>query len=177
MTNYVTGLILKPGTKLLIPLMLIVCSSATCNLSFNGASIPPEIQTITIQYFPNQSTFVAPSLSQVFTETLKDKFLQESNLTLTEANGDWEFSGAITRYETTPIAPTGNETTALNRLTITIKTDFLDRKHENEGWTQTFSRYEDYESTVSLSQVESELIQNISEQLADDLFQKVAANW
>ncbi len=155
----------------------LIFISATCNVSLSGTNIPVDIKTITIQYFPNQSNFVAPSLSQTFTEAVKDKFLRESPLTLTDNGGDWELSGAITKYTSTPIAPTGTETTALNRLTITIKVDFINRKNEEENWNQTFNRYEDYESTKTLSQVEGDLLPKLSEQLADDIYQKLTQNW
>jgi hypothetical protein len=135
------------------------------------------VQSITIHYFPNQSPFVATTLSQTFTETLIDKFNRESTLVIKESGGDWEFSGAITNYMTSPIAPTGNETTALNRLTIAVKVEFIDRKDETRSWNQSFSRFADYDATQVLSQVENELIEDISEQLADDIFLKVAGNW
>lgn len=152
-------------------------TSATCNLTFNGGTVPADITTITINNFPNQSNFVSTSLSQTFTESLKDKFLRETKLTLASDGGDWELNGAITGYASSPIAPTGNETTALNRLTITVKVDFISRKDEEAGWTQSFSRYEDFESTKTLQQVEAELNQKLSEQIADDIYQKLTQNW
>ncbi|MFN0274213.1 MAG: LptE family protein [Chitinophagales bacterium] len=152
-------------------------SAATCSLSLSGTSIPPEIKSVTINYFPNQSAFVATTLSQTFTQTLIDKFNRESSLAIKDKGGDWEFSGAITEYRTSPIAPTGNETTALNRLTIGVKVEFKDKIDDTRSWTQSFSRFSDYESTQVLSQVESDLIEEISEQLADDIFLKVAGNW
>lgn len=157
--------------------VLFACIAATCNVSLSGAKIPIDVKSITINYFPNQSALVAPVLSQTFTEALKDKFLRESDLTLTDNGGDWEISGAIVRYESTPIAPTGNETTALNRLTITIKVDFISRKNEAENWNQTFMRFEDFESSKTLSQVEGELLPKLSEQIADDIYQKLTQNW
>lgn len=151
--------------------------SATCNVTFNGGTIPDGINTITINNFPNQSNFVSTTLSQTFTESLKDKFLRETKLTLADASGDWELTGAITGYQSSPIAPTGNETTALNRLTITVKVEFTDNKNSDGGWTQSFSRYEDYESTKTLQQAEGDLNQKISEQIADDIYQKLTQNW
>ena len=145
--------------------------------TFQGNRIDPQIETVTINYFPNQSNFVATSLSQTFTETLKSKFASETRLYLKDTDGDWEYSGAITQYVSTPIAPTGNETTALNRLTIGVKVDFVNHKNEKENWSQTFSRFEDYPSTQSLSTVENDLIQKISLQLADDIYLKSASDW
>lgn len=162
---------------LLILFCGILCKAATCSLSLKGTSIPPEITSVTIHYFPNQSAFVATSLSQTFTQTMLDKFNRESNLTVKDKGGDWEFSGAITDYRTTPIAPTGSETTALNRLTIAVKVEFTDHVDDTRSWTQNFSRFSDYEASQALSQIEGNLIEEISEQLADDIFLKVAGNW
>ena len=163
--------------KLFSVLAVILFFTAPGCYSFKGISIPPDVKSVTIHFFPNQASFVSPSLSQVFTETLKDKFATESPLHLVEKDGDWDFAGAITNYQTTPIAPTGSETTALNRLTISVKVDFTSLKDEKASWSQSFSRYEDYESTQTLSSVENDLIKKISEQLADDIFLKVASNW
>lgn len=145
--------------------------------TFQGNRIAPEIETVTINFFPNQTNFVATSLSQTFTETLKDKFAAETRLYLKDRGGDWEFSGAITQYASTPIAPTGNETTALNRLTIGVKVEFINHKNEKENWSQTFSRFEDYSSTQSLSTVENDLILSISSQLANDIYLRAASDW
>lgn len=163
---------------MILGMMLIgILGSATCKVSLSGQQIPPDVQTITIKYFPNQAALVAPSLSQTFTEALKDKFLQESSLDLVVDGGDWELSGAIVKYESTPIAPTGTETTALNRLTISIKVDFISRKNEAENWSQTFMRYEDFESGLTLTQAEADLIPRLSTQIADDILQKLTQNW
>jgi len=156
---------------------LFLFLSATCNVTFNGGTIPAGVETIAIDNFPNQSNFVSTTLSQTFTESLKDKFLRETKLTLADTDADWELSGAITGYQSSPIAPTGNETTALNRLTITVKVDFVSKEDEEANWTQSFSRYEDYESTKTLQQVEAELNQKISDQIADDIYQKLTQNW
>ena len=70
--------------KLVASLLLLTsCFAITgCDVySFTGASISPEIKTISIASFPNQASLVQPSLSQVFTEKLKDKFVSQTNLT------------------------------------------------------------------------------------------------
>lgn len=157
--------------------IVIINTASSCSLKFSGASIPTNVKSVTINNFPNQSAFIATSLSQTFTEELINKFNSESNLVIADRNGDWEFNGAIISYVSTPIAPTGNETTALNRLTIGVKVDFTNRLDETLNWTQTFSRYADYESTKLLNEIENDLILEISKQLADDIFLKVAGNW
>lgn len=161
---------------LLISFLFFFCTG--CGIySFTGASIPPDIKTISIEYFPNHAPLVQPSLSQLFTESLKEKFLTQTNLTLVERNGDMMIEGAITDYNTQPVAIQGNETTALNRLTIAIKVRFINNKDEKQNFETTFSRYKDYDSKISLTSIEAELIKQINEQLIDDIFNKAVINW
>ena len=64
----------------------------SCHLyTFTGANIHPEAKTISIYYFQNQATQVQPILSQKFTDALKDQFIQQTSLILTQANGDLRF--------------------------------------------------------------------------------------
>ena len=103
--------------------MLTIHYTTSCkiNYSFTGASISPDIKTVSIQYFPNMARLVNPNLSQVFTESLKEKFLSQTNLSLVNNIGDLNFEGEIVEYYTKPMAIQGDETAALNRLTIKIR--------------------------------------------------------
>ncbi len=145
--------------------------------SFTGASISPEIKTVSIGFFQNRATIVQPSLSNVFTEKLKDKFVSQTNLTLTNTRGDLQFDGTITDYFTQPTAIQGNEQAALNRLTINVKVKFVNTKDEKQSFESSFSRFTDYDSRKNLASVESELINEICNQLVDDIFNKAVINW
>ena len=158
----------------------ILLFSAGCSytLKFNDASFPPELKAVSINNFENVSNFVVPGLSQRLTEALRDKFTRETNLFISnEPGGEWIFSGAVTRYDITPIAPTGDETTALNRLTIAISVEFETILEEDGNWTNSFTRFADYESSSQLNEVEDGLIDDINLQLVQDIFNKVASNW
>ncbi len=161
-------------------ILLIAFSGSGCgySLKFTDASFPPELKSVSINNFDNTSSFVSPGLSQRLTEALRDKFTRETNLFVSnESGGEWTFSGAVTRYVITPIAPTGDETTALNRLTISISVDFETTLDENGNWTNSFTRFADYESSSQLNEVEDALIDDINAQLVQDIFNKVASNW
>lgn len=166
--------------KLIASLLLLTCCLANtgCGVySFTGASISPEIKTISIANFPNQASLVQPSLSQVFTEKLKDKFVSQTNLTQTNSSGDISFEGYITDYNSQPTAIQGNEQAALNRLTITVKVKFINTKDEKQNFESSFSRFADYDSKQNLSTVENQLITEICTQLVDDIFNKAMINW
>jgi outer membrane lipopolysaccharide assembly protein LptE/RlpB len=163
---------------LLHAMVLLTVFLSGCGVySFTGTSISPEIKTVSIGYFQNRATTIQPSLSQVFTEKMKDKFVSQTNLTLTNGPGDLQFEGSITDYFTQPTAIQGNEQAALNRLTITVKVKFVNTKDEKQNFESVFSRFTDYDSRANLSTVESELINEICNQLVDDIFNKAVINW
>lgn len=145
--------------------------------SFTGASIPPEAKTISIQQFPNNAPLVQPMLSQLFTDALRDKFASQTNLSQVPVNGDLAFDGAITDYRTQPVAITGDEIAALNRLTISVRVVFTNRINDKQNFETTFSRYEDYESSRSLNEVEEQLMSEIIEALVQDVFNRAVVNW
>lgn len=145
--------------------------------SFTGASIPPEAKTISVLYFPNKATMVQPMLSKSITEALQDKFRSESSLSITQRNGDLAVEGEITGYDTQPIAIQGNQTAALNRLTITVNVRFRNRFEEKANFESSFSRYRDYSSSKSLSSAETELLPGMIEELIQDIYNKCVVNW
>ena len=73
--------------------------------------------------------------------------------------------------------PTANQTTAINRLTITVKIEYVNRNNEKENWSRNFSRYDDYENTKNLSEVEDDLVKNINSQLVEDIFNEAFTKW
>lgn len=159
----------------IFPLLMGVSSCGV--YSFTGASISPEIKTVSIGFFQNRASIVQPSLSQLFTEKMKDKFVSQTTLTLTNGPGDLQFEGSITDYFTQPTAIQGNEQAALNRLTINVKVKFVNTKDEKQSFESSFSRFADYDSRKNLATVESELINEICNQLVDDIFNKAVINW
>lgn len=161
---------------ILIILIAIVITSCKIGYSFTGASISPDIKTLSVDYFPNHALLVNPSLSQTFTEALKDKFINQTSLELVNEEGDLQFSGAITRYTTTPAAITGDLATQ-TRLTIIIQVKFVNTKDSNQDFDKAFSQYADYPSSESLDAVEDQLISDIVEKITDDIFNKSVSNW
>jgi hypothetical protein len=143
--------------------------------SLSGATIVGE--TISVKFFQNKADLVQPSLSQVFTEMLRDKFVQQSSLELVESDGDLNLDGEIIAYNVSPQAIQGDETAALNRLTITVKVRFTNKLKKEDNFESTFKAFEDYDSNQSLSTVEEELINTICERLVEDIFNKAVVNW
>ena len=145
--------------------------------SFSGASIAPEVKTVSIQQFQNLATLVVPVLSSQLTEALQDKFSRQTRLTLVREDGDFSFEGDITNYTSTPIAVTGDEYASMNRLTITVKVNFVNKIQPEYNFSRQFSAYEDYDSNQLMQEVEPTLLPQIIEKLVDDIFNQAVSNW
>ncbi len=163
--------------KTIYTILLSIFLTSCGIYSFTGASIPSEAKTVSVQYFNNKAATVQPTLSQVFTERLKDMFLEQTNLTLSENEGDLAFSGHISKYQIKPIAIKANETAGKNRLTIAIKVKYDNSLNTEDSFEKTFSRYRDYESSQNISDIEDTLIEEITNELAEDVFNKAFVNW
>jgi hypothetical protein len=165
--------------KTIILLIAIIgLTGCTVKYSFTGASIPTESKTVSIYDFPNLAPLVNPTLSNTFSEALKDKFVSLTRLQLVSEYGDLEFSGAIVDYRTQPMAIQANsDVAAQNRLTISIKVKFTNAQNPKSNFDTNFSRFADYDSDRDLSTVESALVDEILEQLIDDIYNKAVVNW
>jgi hypothetical protein len=166
-----------------IPLSLILLTGlmwmfSGCGVySFTGASIPPEAKTISVQYFPINAHLVEPTLSAIFTDALRDQFTRKTNLEMVDRNGDLVFEGEIVDYKTTPVAIQGDQTSALNRLTITVNVRFVNVYEPNKDFEKKFTQYLDYASDADYNAVKAELILGITEMLTTDIFNKAVINW
>jgi len=145
--------------------------------SFSGASVPPEAKTVSVQYFQNNASLAPPTLSQTFTEALRDKLSSQTRLGLINKGGDLDFEGSITGYTTAPIAIQSTDQAALNRLTITVNVKYTCSFDEKKNFEQSFSRFFDYSSSQSLATVEDQLIHDINDQLVQDIFNKALNDW
>lgn len=152
---------------------------SSCGIySFTGTSIQPDVNTITINYFEYKALKVNPNLSNELTEALRTKFRQMTRLEQVDMDGDLEITGEVTGYSVSPSSVTADEVAAQNRLTVTVKVSFTNRKHPEDDFESTsFSGYADYESTSSLDAVESTLTAEIVEKIVEDVFNATVAQW
>jgi hypothetical protein len=158
--------------------LFAVLPACKISYSFSGVNISPDVQTYSVQYFPNRAPLVQAQLSQLFTDALMDKIQSNTSLDLANQGGDVQFSGEITGYATRPMAITGEETAARNRLTITVRVKYTNVVQPELDFDTSFSRYEDYDASESLGgDVESNLINLIVENLVIDIFNKAFVSW
>lgn len=165
---------------LITAVSLCVTSSCGYKVTYNlsGGSIPPEAKTFSVAYFPNNAPMVAPTLSNVLTEGLRDKFSRQTRLQQVEEGGDFAFEGEITNYSSTTASVSSGDYALQNRLTITVKVSFQNAVDQTTSFNaKTFSSYADYDASQLLVDVQDQLIEEIVEDLVNDIYMAAAGNW
>ena len=151
---------------------------SSCGIySFSGTSIQPDVKSITIPYVEYTALRVNPSLANDLTEALKEKYRKLTRLEEVDVDGDLELVCTVTGYDVKATAVTANEMASQNRLTVTVKIEFSNRKYPEDDVSNNFSAYEDFDATMSLDAVESGLCETIIEKLVEDIFNATVAQW
>lgn len=156
---------------------LAFITSCKPHVSLSGATIPIEAKTVSVGFFTNNSSLGAPSLSQRFSEKLRDVVSQQTNLALIKQSGDLQFEGYIADYNVSPIAIQSTDQASKNRLTITVSVKYSNKFDATKNFEQTFARFADFNSNENISAKEPELVQEIFRQLGEDIFNRAFNNW
>jgi hypothetical protein len=149
--------------------------------SFTGASIPPSLKTFSVQFFENRAALVDPTLSQAFTEGLKDRISRQSPLQYNRVMGDINFEGSIITYKIEPVALTttkgGQAEAEQNRLTIAVSVKCTNLKDEKLSFEQSFSQFKNFPREANFSSVQQELNDEIISDLTLAIFNRAFSNW
>lgn len=146
--------------------------------SFTGASIPANVKTFQVNRFENNALLVEPGLERDFKIALEDLIQNQTNLNLATSNGDLVYEGEITDYRVSPTTATSENTAAQNRLTISVKIRFYNKKKEDDDLDQTFSFFFDYEGSAQLiGATKATAHEEIFERITQDIFNATLAKW
>jgi hypothetical protein len=160
--------------------LLALCGATGCKISysFTGASIDyTQTKTISISDFPNQAPLVSPTLSQSFTEGLKDHYIRRTKLQLLSAGGDIELEGEITGYDVAPMAIRDDNYSAMTKLTMTVRVRFANRTDPDKDFERSFSAYREFDSNRMLQDVQSELDDELAKEIIDQIYNSTVADW
>lgn len=162
---------------LLIP---VLASFSSCSVKLSGASIPPEMKTVSVPFIENNAPTVQPTLSQTLTEALKTRIRNQSRLNIVTTGGDAVFEGRITGYDIKPIAIQDNNrpTAGGNKLTIRVSMKYTDNIKPKQSYEESFERYYVFPAgNVDLNSIQGTILQQIISQLTDDIFNRAFAQW
>ncbi|MDI9309607.1 MAG: LptE family protein [Limnohabitans sp.] len=160
---------------LIAPIFLLLTSCGIYNFTGTGEI---DAKTFQVNYFQNVSELVEPGIERDFTLKLQDLIQNQTNLTLTNTNGDLVYEGEITDYRIAPMTATADLTAAQNRLSITVNLRFSNKNKPDEHLEKKFSFYYDYPANQQLigSQRKTALTE-IFERITQDMFNETLAKW
>jgi hypothetical protein len=166
-----------------VPAFFLLSGCFVYKLSSN--SIPEEMKTVNVAFFENNAPLVVSNLSLTFTEALKTRIRTTTRLNIITGEGDAGtafISGAITDYRSVPVSIQAPNTNAppiagaqALTLTIGVKFDFPADKTKTASFDQTFSKSINYSG--NLASQEQALLQTLTSQIIDDIFNKAFNNW
>jgi hypothetical protein len=166
-------------------LLLVLLFGCKVEYSFTGTTLDYNVtRTFSVENFFNDSGGGPANMGQLFTENLKDYFQRNTQLELIRNSGDLQLLGSITRYTLTPQATVSSQNqnqpdrAGQMRVTIAVEVDFVNMADEEQNMKRTFSFFKDYDPrSTSLLQVETDLVEEIFDNIIQDIFTSTVANW
>lgn len=158
--------------------IIILLSSCSMSYKFNGASVDYNVtKTLLLANFPNQAPLVYPPLEQRFNEDLKDQFTRNTKLRFVNQNPDLEIEGEIVGYELTPMAVQEDALASETRLTMTVRMRYRNNKVQGQDKEETISAYRNFPSDQMLTDVQDQLINELTKDIIDQIFNSTMSNW
>jgi len=163
----------------LSPIMLVIMAiTFGCKVHYGlkDISIPPEINTVKVNFIENRAPYINPQLSPQLTDKLRQKIVSQTRLNQTNGdNADWDISGTITDYSFST-SGISNQQTSTSRINVTVHLILNDQK---SGKTKEYNvtRSFDFDSKKTLQQAESELLPEMIKGMSDDIFNQIFSNW
>ena len=152
-------------------------TGCTVSYSFTPPASVGTAKSFSVEVFEARAPLSTTQSAQTFTETLRDLLQAQTPLDQQRSEGDVQFAGEITAFDVQPVAIQANETAALNRLTMAVQVRYTNATDKTKDMEFSVSRFADYNSSQDLTTVEAALVEEISKQLAQDIFDRTLGNW
>jgi hypothetical protein len=165
-------------------LSLSLLSLHSCSVKYSFTGTGTDAQTISITEFYNNADLGPANMGQIFTNDIKNYFIQNSSISVVPEEGELQIDGEITDFRLTPIAPvsTGDPNQINNasstRLTITVRATYVNTKDETMSFKdKSFSFYKDFTNDQNFADIEEQYTKQIFERIINDIFNASVANW
>ena len=166
------------GLATILMLCLLIPTSCSVSYKFNGASIDySKTKTIQIADFPLRASYNWAPMGPMFNNELRSQFSDHTRLELVKRNGDLKLEGEITRYDQRNKGVSSEGHSAMVELSMTVNCRFTNNANHNEDFEQQFTATASYESTLSLSAVQDELVAEMVKNICEQIFNAAVANW
>jgi len=114
---------------------------------------------------------------QIFSEKLRDMVSRQTPLSLVKNNGDITFEGYVSDFQVSPVSVQAGDVVGKNRLTITVHVKYTVTSNDKLNYEENFTRFADFDGNTNLASVQTELMNEISRQICEDVFNKSFNNW
>ena len=161
-----------------ILLLLVAVFINSCSVyNFTGTG-KIDAKTFQVNYFQNTAELIEPGIERTFTLRLQDLIQNQTNLNLTNTNGDLVYEGEIVRYNITPMTATADIRAVENRLTIAVNVRFINKNKEEDNFEKQFSFYDDFPANTQLTGPQlTKSLDVIFERITQDIFNESLAKW
>lgn len=166
--------------KVIFALVVITVLTCACSIQykFNGSSINyDKIKTIEIEEFPLRTSFVWAPMRSIFNNELTDVFARQTRLRQVKRKGDLKISGEIVGYEqiNKGISTEGYASQVQLRMTVNVR--FVNNTNHSQDFERRFTATTQYNSSLSLNSVQQELVEQMTRDITDQIFNATVASW
>lgn len=139
-------------------------------------SIPADIKTVRVFYIENKARYVNPQLSPKLSDKLRQKIINQTRLSQTNNDADFEISGYVSDYSVST-SGISQKQVASNNLNVTVHVIFKNKKDEKKNFEADITRNFPFSASKSLTQAETELNEQMITSLTDEIFNRIFSNW
>ena len=164
-------------TFIILSLLLSGCWPKS--ISFKDGSMPDEWKTFYVTTLENNAPNTPLGYHVTLSEGVKDGIQNGTRLLLDGKSEDAQVNieGKITSYSITPVALQEGDNATKNRLSVQAKFTIYISEPEESTMNLTSTRFIDYDATTDLGVVETDLLEEINEQIIQDVINKLRSNW
>jgi hypothetical protein len=148
----------------------------TCRYSLKDVSIPADIKTVRVFYIENKARYINPQLSPKLSDKLRQKIINQTRLSQTNNDADFEISGYVSDYSVST-SGISQKQVASNNLNVTVHIIFKNKKDEKKNFEADITRNFPFSASKSLTQAETELNEQMITSLTDEIFNRIFSNW
>lgn len=159
--------------------LLLLFLTSCFRYSFTGVAIPPDVQTIYIPFFNDQSSSGIGDLTEQLNNALTERFVNQSRLRITgnADDADIVLNGTIISYQNRPFTVGGQQTAELNRVTITVRASFTYTREASPEWDKSFTGTFEFDATEDPVNGEVEAAFEALLQIANNMFNDALGAW
>lgn len=163
--------------RIFILILAMISVQATCRLSVNDTSVPPEVKTIRVNYIENKARYINPQLSPQLTDKLRQKIISQTRLTIiNNEEADYDVGGYISDFSVNTSGISGNQVSS-NNLNVTVQLVFKNRLNPKKDFESAITRSFPFPGTMSFGDAQNNLMEEILKNVTEDIFNKIFSDW